>query len=129
MTTAGIDATGVFADARQMLDAALAQMAEGDIRDAAEKAWCAAKRATDALILARTGELPEKSPATTRGLLTMSERDPSVRDLRDRYFARQSFLHGDCFYTGLCEPLEAVERMVRETVDYIQDARRLADLA
>ena len=29
-----------------------------DIRDAADKAWCATKRATDALILARTGEEP-----------------------------------------------------------------------
>ena len=129
MTTAGLDATEVFADARRMLDAALARMAEGDIRDGAEKAWCAAKRATDALILARTGELPEKSPATTRGLLTLAEGDPSVRGLRDRYFARQSFLHGDCFYNGLCEPGEAVHRMVRETDGYIREARRLAGLA
>ena len=129
MTTAGLDATEVFADARRMLDAALARMAEDDIRDGAEKAWCAAKRATDALILARTGELPEKSPATTRGLLTLAESDASVRGLRDRYFARQSFLHGDCFYNGLCEPVEAVHRMVRETDDYIREARRLAGLA
>jgi len=41
------DARGVHADALRLLEA-------GDVRDAAEKAWCATKRATDALILART---------------------------------------------------------------------------
>ena len=126
MTTAETDAATVFEDARAMLDAALSQLAAGDLRDAAEKAWCAAKRATDGLILARTGELPPKSPDTTRRLLAMSERDPAVRDLRGRYFERQSFLHGDCFYTGLCEPVEAAERLIRETAEYIQDAHRLA---
>ena len=110
-----------------MYEAALDRMAAGDIRDASEKAWCAAKRATDALILARTGKLPPKSPDTTRALLRLSETDPAVRNLRDRYFARQSFLHGDCFYTGLCEPIGATQRLIRETADYIRDARRLAD--
>ena len=126
MTTAETDAASVFADAHEMLDAALSQLAAGDLRDAAEKAWCAAKRATDALILARTGELPPKSPDTTRRLLALSERDPALRDLRGRYFERQGFLHGDCFYTGLCEPVEAAERLIRETAGYIEDARRLA---
>ena len=41
MTTA-TDATLVFADARAMYDAALQQWAVGDVRDAAEKAWCGA---------------------------------------------------------------------------------------
>ena len=127
MTTAAVDPASVFADAARMHEAALARMSAGDIRDAAEKAWCAAKRATDALILARTGKLPPKSPDTTRGLLSLSEADPAVRGLRDRYFASQSFLHGDCFYTGLCEPMEATRRLIRETADFIQDARRLAE--
>ena len=35
-------------------------------------------------------------------------------------------LHGDCFYTGLCEPIEDTERLIRETADYIEQARRLA---
>ena len=64
MTTAAADATRVFADARRMQESALRRMAAGEIRDAAEKAWCAAKRATDALILARTGEEPRRSTDT-----------------------------------------------------------------
>ena len=126
MTTVAVDPAGVFADADRMHEAALERMAAGDIRDAAEKAWCASKRATDALILARTGEEPPNSPDTTRELLRLVEADPAVRGLRGRYFERQSFLHGDCFYTGLCEPIEATERLILETADYIRDARRLA---
>ena len=45
----------IFADARSLHVEALQLLEAGDIRDAAEKAWCATKRATDALILARTG--------------------------------------------------------------------------
>ena len=39
----------IFTDARSMQAAAVERLEAGDIRDAAEKAWCAAKRATDAL--------------------------------------------------------------------------------
>jgi hypothetical protein len=46
------DARGLHADALRRLEA-------GDIRDAAEKAWGATKRATDALILARTAQAPQ----------------------------------------------------------------------
>ena len=122
------DAARIFADARSMYASALERLAADDIRDASEKAWCAAKRATDALILARTGEEPEKSPDTTRGLDTLASQDPSVRTLVGRYFSRQAQLHGLCFYLGWCEPMSETERRIRETIDYIQDAERLADL-
>ena len=125
-TTALADPSPVFADAQDMHDAALERMAAGDIRDASEKAWCAAKRAVDALILARTGQLPPKSPDTTRALLRLAKDDQGVRTLQDRYFTRQSVLHGDCFYTGWCEPLDAIEELIHETDDFIQDARTLA---
>ena len=125
-TTASADPAPVFADAQDMYDAALERMAADDIRDAAEKAWCAAKRAIDALILARTGQLPPKSPDTTRTLLRLAKDDPQLRTLQDRYFTRQSVLHGDCFYTGWCEPLDAIEELIHETADFIQDAQFLA---
>ena len=128
MTTSAIDDAAVFADARDMYASALERLAQSDIRDAAEKAWCAAKRATDALILARTGVLPPRSPDTTRGLRTLAAADPAYRSLQSRYFERQAALHGDCFYTGLCEPIADTERLIRETVAYIRDAERLARL-
>ena len=117
----------VFEDAARMQEAALDRMAAGDIRDAAEKSWCAAKRAIDALVLARTGSIPPKSPDTTRALQSMAAAEPAARDLRNRYFARQASLHGNCFYTGWCEPIEDIELLIRETADFIHDARRLAE--
>ena len=55
MTTSTQDhVRALFDDARQMQVQALERLNEGDIRDAAEKAWCATKRTTDALVLSRT---------------------------------------------------------------------------
>ena len=121
------DSARIFADAREMYAAALERLADDDIRDVSEKAWCATRRATDALILARTGVEPEKSPDTTRGLDTLASQDTAVKSLVGRYFSRQGQLHGLCFYYGWCEPLSETERRIRETIDYIQDAERLAD--
>ena len=126
MTTAGVNFASIFADARRMHESALERFAAGDIRDAAEKAWCATKRAADGLILAQTGRLPPKSPDTTRGLLRLARENPEFNSLQDRYFTRQGFLHGECFYTGFCDPIEDIERLIRETANYIQDAERLA---
>lgn len=126
MTTAEVNSADIFADAKQMHESALERLAAGDIRDAAEKAWCATLRATDALILMRTGELPPMSPVTTRELRRMAMNDALVEDLLNRYRARQSGLHGECFYAGLCEPIEDTERLIRETADYVRDAERLA---
>ena len=125
MTTVEADAARIFADARRMGDAALSQMAAGDIRDAAEKAWCATLRATEALVLVRTGEGPTTSTAAGRRLRALSMKDQSLWDLRLRYLERQTVLHGECFYHDYCDP-EETERLIRETEDYIQDAERLA---
>jgi hypothetical protein len=116
----------IFADARTIHESALRALEQGDIRDAAEKAWCATKRATDALILARTGTEPEKSPETSRALRQMAREDRRARPLVGRYFTTQSALHGDCFYLGLCEPVADTEILIRETADYIRDAENLA---
>ena len=116
----------IFADARAVHADALRMLEAGDIRDAAEKAWCATKRATDALILARTGTEPEFSSDTSRGLLVLAEADGAVSPLIGRYYSRQGHLHGGCFYHGICEPAAEVERRIRQTADYINDAERLA---
>ena len=118
--------SAIFSDARTVHADALRMFEAGDIRDAAEKAWCAAKRATDALILAKTGEEPEISSDTARGLVRLATEDQVFRALRRRYHSRQSTLHGDCFYLGLCEPIDEIERRIRRTADYITDAERLS---
>ena len=125
MTTVEASPAHIFADARYMSDAALERMDAGDIRDAAEKAWCATVRATEALVLARTGQEPRTSTAAGRRLQAMSTSDQSLRDLRRSYLERQAILHGECFYHDYCPP-EVTEQLINETSDYIVTAVRLA---
>ena len=126
MSTASIQdrVNELFADARDMQAQAIVCLDRGDIRDAAEKAWCATKRATDGLILARTGEEPVTTARTTDELDALVDREPAAESLLGRYYSRQGQLHGACFYDKRCNP--QTERRIRETVQYISDAEVLA---
>jgi hypothetical protein len=124
MTTT-VTPTYIFADAVRMHESALERMAAGDIRDAAEKAWCATLRATEALVLARTDQKPARSTQASRRLTLLAQDDLSLEELRQRYNDRQNVLHGDCFYHKFC-PMPGTERLIRQTAEYIQDARRFA---
>ena len=116
----------IFADAWTVYNSALERLEQGDIRDASEKAWCATKRATDALIVARTGEEPEKAPITSRELRRLALADGRLDNLVSWYCTNRDMLHGDCFYLGLCEPIEDTDRRIRETALYIQQTESLA---
>ena len=120
-----VRSSDIMADARLMQQEAVRLLEQGDIRDAAEKSWCATLRATNALILARTGEEPQRTPATARMLDDLASVDSRARSLVGRYYSRQTSLHGDCFYLGL-PPTSHTERRIRQTADYIQDAETLA---
>ena len=117
----------IFADARFLYDDALEELERGNLRNSAEKAWGATKRATDALILAGTGSEPERTPEMLAALRQLRAQDNAVRPMVRRYYARQGILHGDCFYLGLCEPAADTERLIRRTLGYIEDAEALAD--
>ena len=128
MTTGTDRIQAIFQDARDLQADALEMLAQGRIRNAAEKAWGATKRATDALVLARTGTEPKLTAETDHGLVRLQAEDDSVRQARlvARYYTRQGTLHGPCFYMGRCAPLDETERRIRETSDCIDDAERLA---
>ena len=121
------DVVRIFDDARLMHGAALTLMNAGDIRDAAEKAWCATKRAADGMITARTGEEPSTSTATGRGLDRIKREDPALAEFHSLYFRRQAALHGLCFYYGICDPIEEIIDFIRDTERVIADAERYAD--
>ena len=125
MTTAQANAGRIFADARLMRDASLERMAAGDIRDAAEKAWCATVRAAEALVLSRTGQQPGTSTTAGRRLRALAVDDHSLEPLASRYYRRQEALHGECFYHDFYDPRE-IELLVNQTADYVQEAERLA---
>ena len=108
-----------------MYESAIERWEAGDLRDAAEKAWCATKRATDALLLARTGELPETTGMTSTRIRLLGEADRAFENLVGRYYTRIGHLHGECFYEGK-RVTRDTERRIRETIDYITDAEALA---
>ena len=99
----------IFQDARELQADALEMLALGKVRNAAEKAWGAANRATDALVLARTtGKEPGRTPEPGAGPRLLESLDETVREARllRRYYIRQGSLHGECFCNGLCDPIE-----------------------
>ena len=116
-----VEVKALLDDARSMYSSAIERLEQDDIRDAAEKAWCATLRAVNALILARTGIAPERTPETSKGLDSLLHSDSRLNHLEGRYYSRQTRLHGDCFYLGIVEPREMIERRIRETQDYIAD--------
>ena len=115
----------MFADSKVLYDDAMEMLSQGKLRNAAEKAWGATKRATDALLLARNVEEPRTTAATTQELDRLANRDPQAKSLVGRYFSRTGQLHGLCFYDGICDP-ELTSRRVRETIAYIEDAEVMA---
>ena len=120
------DAGAIFSDSRLLYDDALDMLGQGCIRNAAEKAWGATRRATDALILGRSGELPPTTAVTSRGIRALARESSTFEPLSGDYFTRITLLHGYCFYNGMCEPIEETERLIRETLDFIQKAENLA---
>ena len=116
----------IFGDARTLNDDALAQMQQGHLRNAAEKAWGAARRAAAALILSRSGSAPRTAGQAARSIRALARSDPALTDFADGYFFRQSFLHGKCFYDGVCEPASEVIFYIQTTLGYIQTAETLA---
>ena len=101
---------------------------QGRIRNAADKAWGATKRATDVLILERTGEEPERTTQTSSGIRALGRQNEELRSLHMRYVERVTQLPGDCFYDGHCEPEDYFEELIRDTADYIFDAEAIAAL-
>ena len=113
------DAWTLYADAIEMLE-------QGHIRNAAEKAWGATKRATDALILERTGREPQVTSQTSSGIKALGRQSAEFDSMRARFGSRIADLHGDCFYQGDCEPRDSITGLIHDTADYIRDAERLA---
>ena len=116
----------LFADARTLYDDALEMLAQGRIRNAAEKAWGATKRSTDALVLAHTGDEPQSAGQARRALLRMSGNGPAFERFQGQYNTRAALLHINCFYDGNCEPEAEMTALIQATHLYIQDAINLA---
>ena len=118
----------LFADARTLYVDALEMLDQGKLRNSAEKAWGATKRATDALVLARTGHEPQSAGGARRALLRLSNASAGFDLFQGQYNTRSALLHVNCFYDGNCEPEAEMTALIIATGAYIQDAERLATI-
>ena len=126
MATTNDRVSELFADARVLYGDALDMLAQRRIRNAAEKAWGATKRSTDAMVLARTGDEPQSAGQARRTLLRLSSNGPAFEAFQGQYSTRSLLLHINCFYDGNCEPEAEMTALIRATDSYIQDAINLA---
>ena len=128
MTTETDSILSIIDDAKSLYRSAVTQIDNEDLRDAAEKAWCATKRATEALILYWTGAEPEYTSATSREIDRLGQDDAGIADLAERYRVTRDRLHGDCFYKGILDNPRVIERNIHRAFDYIQTVERMIGL-
>jgi len=119
-------------DAKRFLEEALREFEEGvrsgdviRIRDAAEKAWNSIVQSTNALLLKLVGKVPS-SHWERRRLLREIEKDPSLAEFgfRDRYAARERYLHELVFYEGIVD-VEDVKFELEKTHRYIEEVEKI----
>ena len=119
------DAEAMIQDARAAQAAAERLLTAGDWRDAAEKAWLAARNATAAAVLEVTGAHNPNGAGITEGINKLArERGGEWARLKQDYGRVIRFLHGQAFYKGIYS--EDVEARVRGAADYIRRAEQLA---
>jgi len=98
------------------------------IRDAAEKLWNAIINATNALILKELDVVPASHWERRKLLEKLEDLLPEVEklDLRDRYGARERYLHEMTFYDGIIDP-EMLRREVDRVKKYLDDVKKLIE--
>jgi hypothetical protein len=95
------------------------------IRDATEKLWNAIINATNTLILKELDVVPASYWERRKLLEKLEDLLPEVEklDLRDRYGARERYLHEMTFYDGIIDP-EMLRREVDRVKKYLDDVKK-----
>jgi len=119
-------------DAKGFLERGLKELEDGfrlndqlKIRDAAEKLWNATVSATNALILHYLDVVPASHWERRRLLEKLEDEVPKVKELgfRDRYAARERYLHEMTFYDGIVD-VEMLKREVERVRNHISDVEK-----
>ena len=116
----------MLAEAWAFYDEAIKLLEQGDLRNAAGKAWEASEKATNALILERTGRAPQDHRETSKEMAYLWLEGGDFKAFESRFIGQIHDLYGDCYIENHCEPEDYHEDMIRETADYIREAERLA---
>jgi hypothetical protein len=116
-------------DAEILYEEALKELEAGRLRKAAENAWGATARATDALLYARAEFEVVRGLGRTRELYKLALKDKEVEELnitRD-YNERILHIHGNCLYEGIeIIPGGDLKKLIIEAGNYIEKVRRLS---
>ena len=116
----------LVADAWNLQEDANGTISHGRLRNAAETAWCATKRATDALVLERIGREPQNERDTSLEVAYIGQESPSLDAFRSTFVSQMHDLHGYCYIDGHCEPEGHHAEMIGNSNSHIREAERLA---
>lgn len=120
-------------DARSFLEKGARELEEGirrgdqiAIRDAAEKLWNAVVNAANALILYYLDVVPASHWERRKLLERLEDVNPKVEELgfRDRYGARERYLHEMTFYEGIID-VEMLRREMVKARKFVEDVENL----
>ena len=119
-------ARDLIVDARAVHNAAMARLEVGDWRDAAEKAWCAVRNATEAAILEIYGVDSSRSTNIDAGIRALAkERGGEWVQMRQLFSDVVYHLHIEAFYGGVWH--DDVPDLIRGVANYVDQIARLAD--
>ena len=128
MTSRPVDSTqasvqALLEDAWGQYRSALERLNAGDVRDACGKAWNATRAASEAAVLAHSG-----NTATTinisSGLRSLA-RQYGLPNLSAGYAQRAQYLHNDACYYGACDN-DDIPDLIYGTEEFIRAAQELA---
>ena len=116
----------MLADAWAFYDEAIKLLEQGDLRNAAGKAWDASEKATVALVFEKTGREPQFVRDLSREVAYLGQESESHASFRSRFAGQVEDLYGDCYIENHCEPEDYHADMIRDTDGFIREAERLA---
>ena len=122
------EARATSSDSLERLDDAAKHWDRRELLRSAERAWDAATKATNALIMAHIGIEPEPHGENdTYGLLSkLAVESPGCKELKGQYTDFSVFLYDLVICNGNLDPLEITIHDIRQTADYIAECERLA---
>lgn len=121
-----IAAETLMRDARAMQEEAIGRLEAGDWLDASEKAWCAARNATQAVVLEIYGLDSPRSTNIDSGIRALArERGGEWVEMRKDYTEVVYHLHIEAVYGGVYH--DDIPDLVRGVSDYIRLAEELAE--
>ena len=117
-------AAALMQDARQMQAAGVRQLDAGDWRDAAAKAWLAARNASKALLLEVNGADSPRTPNISAGIRALAHRRGGQWPYFSNHLSVLAYqLHSEAFYGGIY--VDDIPDLVRGVADYIALAAEL----